>query len=293
MTSPAAPYPTGSSEPPLILWKSAEGGNWSIPVRRFRRPRCGMPTMMCSTPATEHQSSMARGPGPCSRTLGRGREERVERGEHRLPALEAVPLQARELELEELVEHLGLREQLVYAPLVLPAPAPHPICPGLALGLGFEEVREPQPLGLARGVHVLVRDAADVHVAQVARDPIERPVLGAGVLADGARPDDAVDVVRARRVPEPVAFRGERADLVALEEVERVDARGAVPVRAEGVDVAEQGGVRRAVFELGGGIWEAGCELCSAPPYPTLLGLPPRACDCALAHPPLRCSARE
>ena len=223
--------------------------------------------------------------------MRRGREERVERGEHGLPAFEAVPLQARALELEELVEDLRLREQLVYAPLLLPASSPRRLV--LALDLGLEEVREPQALGLARGVHVLIRDAADVHVAQVARDPVERPVLGAGVLADGARPDDAVDVVRARRVPEPVAFRGERADLLALEEVERVDARGAVPVRAEGVDVAEQGGVRRAVFELGGGIWEAGCELCSAPPYPTLLGLPPRACDCALAHPPLRCSARE
>ena len=72
-------------------------------------------------------------------------------------------------------------------------------------------------------------------------------MLWAYVLADGARPYDAVDVVRARGVGEPVALGGQSGDFFALEEVEWVDAGSTVPVRAEGVDVAEERRVGGAI----------------------------------------------
>ena len=103
-------------------------------------------------------------------------------------------------------------------------------------------------------MHVLVRDAADVDIAQVARCALERPVLRTRILADGARPEDAVDVVRARGVGEAVALWAERGDLLALEEVERVDARCAVAVGAQGVDIAQERGVGGAVLELRGAV---------------------------------------
>ncbi len=176
--------------------------------------------------------------------MGRGREERIQRREHRLPALEPVPLQTRELELQELVEHLRLGEQLVDPLLLLPAYAPR------VLGLGLQQVGEPQTLRLARGVHILVGDAADVDVAQVTCDFLQRPVLRARVLANGTGPDDAVDVVGARRVVKPIAFGGQCADFFTLEEVEGVYARCAVSMRAERVNVPEQGGIGCTILEL-------------------------------------------
>ena len=65
---------------------------------------------------------------------------------------------------------------------------------------------------------------------------------------------DAISVEVCARVGETVPLGAERGDLFALEEVKRVDARGAVAVRAEGVDVAEERGVGGAVCELGGGV---------------------------------------
>ena len=125
----------------------------------------------------------------------------------------------------------------------------------LVRDLGLEEVREPQSLGLGRRVHVLVRDATDVDVAEVLRDLGERPLLGdVTVRPDAPRPDDSVDIVCAGGVSEAVPLRVERGDLLALEEVERVDARRPVAVGAQRVDVAQERGVGGAVLELRGAV---------------------------------------
>ena len=109
-------------------------------------------------------------------------------------------------------------------------------------------------------MHVLVRDPADVDAPQVERDFVQRPFVCFCLRANGARPDDAVDVVRLRGVREAVPLGAERGDLLALEEVEGIDACRAVAVRAEGVDVAEERGVGGAVCELGGDAY-VGSEL--------------------------------
>ena len=80
-------------------------------------------------------------------------------------------------------------------------------------------------------MHILIRDASNVHLAEVTHDALERPKLRAsvGVRADG----------RVQRMP--------LMSNVALEDVERVNARGAVAMCAEAVDVAEERGVGGAV----------------------------------------------
>lgn len=114
-------------------------------------------------------------------------------------------------------------------------------------------MREPQALGLGRRVHELVRDAADVDLAQVALDVGEGPLLGArGVRREGvaaAVPDDAVNAVLgvARQA---VAERVERGHFLALQDVDGVNLRGPVRVRPHGVDLnalVSRHGLRRPV----------------------------------------------
>lgn len=85
-----------------------------------------------------------------------GSKEDIKCRKHRFPSLKAIPLQIGELQLEKLVERLALREQRVYARLLILAHL------DIARRLRLEEVGEPQPLRLRRRVHVLIGDAANV-----------------------------------------------------------------------------------------------------------------------------------
>jgi hypothetical protein len=208
-----------------------------------------MPSTTCCTPAADTSTPASRRyPDHHKRTLCSDDKEGVECGDHRLAALEPVPLQVRELDLQKLIKRLALHQQPVHARLLRRI--------GRRGGLRLEDVGEPETLGLGRRVHVLVRDAADVHGAQVRGDVAQGPRLWGGVgRADRLRPDDAVDVELLRGVREAVARGAERGDLLALQQVERVDARGAVAVGAQRVDVAQQGRVGGAVCELRWGVW--------------------------------------
>ena len=103
-----------------------------------------------------------------------------------------------------------MRKKLMYAFLLA-------IIQQQRLGTRFQDVREPETLGLGRRMHVLVRDAPDIHRVQVIRDIAQRPVLrGLRRLADALRPQYPVDVVRLGAVDEPVSLRIERADVIAV-----------------------------------------------------------------------------
>ena len=121
--------------------------------------------------------------------------------------------------------------------------------------LRLEHVREPQALRLRGRVHVLIRDAADVDRAQVLRDVAECPLFREiRRRPDRARPHDTIHVVRLRVVEQSVPSRVERGDFLSLKELERVDARRAVPVCAQRVDVAEERRIDCAVLKLFGAI---------------------------------------
>ena len=78
----------------------------------------------------------------------------VQSVKHGLSTFKLVLLQVRELQLQELVELRPYQQLMsVSLPLRIRAPRPRRLVP--------EQMREPQPLGLALGVHVLVCDALD------------------------------------------------------------------------------------------------------------------------------------
>jgi len=94
-------------------------------------------------------------------------------------------------------------------------------------------VREPEALGFGRRVHILVRDAPYVDRPEVVRDVAQGPVLGfVRSFADVFCPYDSVDIIRPRVVDESIPLRVERVNVLTLEEVQRVYACSAMPVRA-------------------------------------------------------------
>jgi len=133
-------------------------------------------------------------------------------------------------------------------------------------GLGLEEVREPEALGLGRGMHEFVADVANVDPAKAGDDVLECPqvlaLLSLFCSCNTPIPDDTIDVELLGETlwgePEAVPVRVERGDLFAVDEVQWVDTCSAVPVHAHGVDKALQRGILGAVLELRGCIWGDG-----------------------------------
>lgn len=68
------------------------------------------------------------------------------------------------------------------------------------------------------------------------------------------RPDDPIHVVLLLVIREPVPRRVQRGDFLALDEVQRVNARCTVAVGAYGVHVAQQSRISAPVIKLSLGI---------------------------------------
>ena len=103
-------------------------------------------------------------------------------------------------------------------------------------------------------MHKLVRDTIDVDVAEVACDAFKCPVFRAYVLAGRTRPEDAVDVTCACGVREAIPLRGDHSRFFALKNAEGIYARRTVTMGPQGVNVAQEGGIRGTILELSRGI---------------------------------------
>ena len=98
--------------------------------------------------------------------------------------------------------------------------------------LALEQMRAPEPLGRARRVHVLTRDAPEVRLAAVAGVALERPQHRAGVdrCADRAHSHHAVD--GEGRVGIERGRTSGRDNIFMLEGTKGTDVRGAVAASA-------------------------------------------------------------
>jgi hypothetical protein len=123
-------------------------------------------------------------------TSSRNRKERVERGDHRLATLETISLQIRKLELEELIEHLALREEPVNALLLNNSwKGRRTTTAAAAAAARFQNVREPETLGFGGRMHVFVRNAPYIDRPEVVCDVAQGPELGlVGCFANVLRP---------------------------------------------------------------------------------------------------------
>ena len=114
--------------------------------------------------------------------------------------------------------------------------------------LGLEETRKPKSFGLARQVHILVCNTSHIDRVEKPSDLVKGPVLGPFVTL--ASPENAINIVRGRRVGQTVSGRLECRNTFTSENVERVDGRSAVTVRAKGIRITQQRGIRNPVGQL-------------------------------------------